>query len=87
MAAHTRWSKHDPHVHGEKMRASSPAGDQRWLDEVDPDRQLAEEERHRRARSAKRAYFAGLALRSVKARRQRVEARRETAKRDDAESA
>ena len=84
MAAHARWARHDAAAHAAKMRAASPAGDQRWLDQVDPDRELPEEERAIRADHAKKAYFAGLALRSATARRKRAEARRGSAKRGDA---
>jgi hypothetical protein len=40
-------------------------------DQVDPDRVLPEAERKRRAAQARKAYFAGLAFKSAKARRQR----------------
>jgi hypothetical protein len=43
--------------------------DQRFLDEVDPDRVLPEAERLRRAGHARKAYFARLALLSAKARK------------------
>ena len=42
---------------------------QRFEDEVDPDRELPEDERIRRAESARRAYFTRLALKSAQARR------------------
>ena len=41
----------------------------RFLDEVDPDHVLPEEERVRRATYARKAYFARLALASARARR------------------
>jgi hypothetical protein len=44
-------------------------------DQVDPDRVLPEAERKRRAAQARKAYFAGLALESAKARRQRKSAK------------
>lgn len=44
---------------------------ERFLDEVDPERQLPEEERQRRAQSARRAYFVRLALRSATVRAER----------------
>jgi len=40
----------------------------RFEDQVDPDRVLKPEERAKRARSARRAYYTGLALRSSRAR-------------------
>jgi hypothetical protein len=43
--------------------------DQRFLDEVDPDRVLPEAERLRRASYARKLYFGRLALASAKARR------------------
>ncbi|MDP8955692.1 MAG: hypothetical protein M3N24_01840 [Actinomycetota bacterium] len=45
---------------------------ERFLDEVDPKRELPEKERLRRAASARRAYFARLALRSANARARRA---------------
>lgn len=45
------------------------AFDRRFLDEVDPDRVLTEEERNRRAEHARKAYFARLTLKSIQARR------------------
>jgi hypothetical protein len=49
--------------------AARAAFNQRFLDEVDPDRVLPEAERDRRASYARRAHFAKLALKSVQARR------------------
>lgn len=45
------------------------AFDQRFYDQVDPDRTLPEAERERRAASARKAYFVRLALKSAQARR------------------
>jgi hypothetical protein len=39
--------------------------------QVDPEGKLPEDERRRRAESAKKAYFLGLAMKSAKARRRR----------------
>ncbi len=47
----------------------------RFLDEVDPERRLPEQERLRRAEHARKAYFARLALRSARARSSRVKDR------------
>lgn len=44
---------------------------ERFYDEVDPNRDLPEEERERRAAFARRAYFAELAYKSAQARRER----------------
>jgi len=41
----------------------------RFLDEVDPQRELPEHERERRAIAARKRYFSALALRSSRARR------------------
>lgn len=68
VAAHVKWSKNDPVEGTSKARA---AFDKRFLDEVDPNRELPEAERLRRAQHARSAYFARLALASAKSRRQR----------------
>lgn len=70
IAAHARWSKHDRTKGTEKARA---AAEQRFLDEVDPDRTLPEAERLRRAESARQAHFQRMAFASVKARREKGE--------------
>lgn len=62
LAAHARWAKHDRHKHAAKMRAVL---EQRFIDEVDPDRVLPEAERQRRAESARKAYFARMAFESL----------------------
>jgi hypothetical protein len=46
--------------------------EQRWDDQVDPDRQLDSVERARRAEYARKAYYVDLALQSAKARRARA---------------
>jgi hypothetical protein len=66
LAAHVSHSLHDPK---ERTRAARDKFDQRFLNEVDPDRVLPEEERERRAGHARKAYFTRLALMSAKARR------------------
>jgi hypothetical protein len=40
----------------------------KWLDQVDPDRTLPDDERNRRAKAAERAHMQALALKSSKAR-------------------
>lgn len=68
VAAHILHSKYD------SKELTQPARDkfnQRFLDEVDPDRKLPEAERQRRAEHARKAYFTALALKSAKARRRR----------------
>jgi hypothetical protein len=52
-------------------RVANPSSDAYWRRKVDPNGALPERERCTRARDAKRAYFAGLALKSAAARRQR----------------
>jgi hypothetical protein len=68
IAANTRWSKEDPTAQALKMRAGLEA---KWLREVDPNNELPEPERVRRAESAKTAYYQRLALISAKARKAR----------------
>jgi len=67
-AAFTMHSQHDPK---ETTAAGRAAFLGRFVDLVDPDRVLDETERNRRAESARKAHFTGLALKSSKARRAR----------------
>jgi hypothetical protein len=57
---------HDPREYTAKARATFL---RRFEDEVDPDRELPEPERLRRAEAARKAYFTKLALKSAQARR------------------
>jgi hypothetical protein len=66
IAANTRWSREDPTEQGRVMRAGLDA---KFLREVDPDNELPEPERHRRAECARKAFYQRLALASAKARR------------------
>jgi hypothetical protein len=68
IAAHVRWSKSDP-VEG--TASARTAFLDRFDREVDPAGQLHPDERARRAMHARKAYFARLALKSAKARRER----------------
>ncbi len=68
IAAQHRWSRENP-VAG--TAAARAAFNQRFVDEVDPERQLSEDERVRRAESARKAHFSRLALASARARRAR----------------
>lgn len=61
-------SRHDPKLTTAKARAAFLA---RFETEVDPDRVLPEEERQRRAESARKAHMARMALASARARRDR----------------
>ena len=69
MAAYRMHALHDPR---ETTRAARAAFSQRFVDEVDPKRQLPERERLRRAEAARRAYFARLAYLSARRRARRV---------------
>lgn len=66
IAAHTRWANEDPVAATERARANGPGSDDYWLAQQPAD--LPEAERIRRAKSAKSAHFARLALASSKAR-------------------
>jgi hypothetical protein len=67
LAAHTSWARtEDP---SERTRAGRVAFLDRFEREVDPDGALSPEDRKRRAEHARKAYFAGLALKSARARR------------------
>ena len=68
IAANSRWSREDPTAQGIRMRAGLEA---RFLREVDPNNELSEPERLRRAGKARQAYYQRLALASAKARRAR----------------
>lgn len=71
MAADTRWSRE-----ADRVAATKPAREGQWkrfLDEVDPDRQLPEAERQRRAESAQRAHMTRMSLAAARARRRRRE--------------
>ena len=64
-AAHTLHSKVDSSKHTEAARAAFL---QRFEKQVDPDKELPEAERFRRALQAKKAYFTNLAYKSARAR-------------------
>ena len=68
IGAYTLHATHDPR---ETTHAAREAFGRRFLDEVDPDRLLPEDERERRASYARKAYFARLALKSAQSRRAR----------------
>jgi hypothetical protein len=65
IGAHALHSKYDSRELTANARAKF---DERFLDEVDPDRTLPGAERVRRADHARKAYFAKLAYMSAKAR-------------------
>ncbi len=66
IAAYTLHSRRDPRITTKPARDAFLA---RFEREVDPDLQLDEAERRRRAEAAKKAYFSALALKSSRARR------------------
>jgi hypothetical protein len=66
-AAHASWAKtKDPAA---RTRNGAQAAFRRFEDEVDPERELPEDERYRRAKSAQRAHMSAIAQKSVKARK------------------
>jgi len=65
IAAHARWGKEDPRAGTRAARAALLA---RFVAEVDPDGVLPEQERMRRAESARKAHMTRLAFLSSKAR-------------------
>ena len=66
IGAYRLHATHDPR---DTTRNARAAFLQRFLDEVDPDRTLPEDERERRAGYARKAYFARLSRLSAQARR------------------
>lgn len=66
IAAHSKWSTTDPVAGTAKARAAFLA---KFVSDVDPNHELPEAERLRRAEHARSAHFARLALASAKARR------------------
>jgi len=66
MAAYMLHARYDPR---ETTKPARRAFNQRFLDQVDPDHCLPDRERHRRAESARRAYFTRLAYLSARKRR------------------
>src|SRR5688572_7829829 len=66
LAAYSQHSKHDVR---ETTSAARAAFLDRFVQEVDPERLLPEQERQRRAEAARRAYFQRLALASSRSRR------------------
>lgn len=72
MASHSFWASC-----ADRSAATAPARrgfEDRFLDKVDPERKLPPAERAIRAEHARKAYFAGLALRSAQSRRKAREA-------------
>jgi hypothetical protein len=77
LASHESWANTP-----DRTARSAPgrrAFNERFLDQVDPDRVLPAAERLRRAESARKAHFARMALKSANARRERAEKRKSNA--------
>lgn len=70
IAAHSKWAQQDPVV---GTAAARRAFNDRFERQVDPEGVLGEDERHRRAENARKAYFAQLALASARARQRRAQ--------------
>jgi hypothetical protein len=68
IGANSRWSREDPTEQGRILRAGLEA---KFIREVDPDNELPEPERIRRAAKARQAFYQRLALASAKARKAR----------------
>jgi hypothetical protein len=71
IAANSRWAREDPKPAMARVREHW--FEKRFIDEVDPDRLLPEQERLRRARSAMRAHMMRMALASSRSRSKRAE--------------
>ena len=72
LGAHTSWANTvDPASRTAKAREAALG---RFEKQVDPEGTMDPEERARRAEHAKKAYFAGLGLKSATARRKRAQA-------------
>jgi hypothetical protein len=69
IAANTRWSREDGKPNAVRAQAGLLA---KFVDQVDPDRVLPEDERLRRAEAARRAHMQRLAFLSSKARTSRT---------------
>jgi hypothetical protein len=68
IGAYTLHATHDPRETTAKAREALY---RKFEDEVDPERVLPDEERARRVKYARKAYYARLALKSAQARRAR----------------
>ena len=72
---HGRVGAYALHSQYDSRQITKPARDkfnERFLDQVDPDRILPEAERQRRALHARKGYFLALAIKSAKARKARA---------------
>ena len=74
----SRLAAHVQHAQGRtNTEPARKAFDERFLNEVDPDRVLPEKERLRRADHARRAYFTRLSMKAAQARRAKAESIRD----------
>jgi hypothetical protein len=71
IGAHKSWAQTDDR--SARTAPARRAANDRFENQVDPDRILAPEERARRAEHARKAHMLSLALKSARARRQRKE--------------
>ncbi|WP_445160798.1 hypothetical protein ACTXG5_21960 [Mycobacterium sp. Dal123C01] len=72
-AVHTQWAKETNRTaRTAAARGNSPSSLRYHEKQIDPDGLLLPAERRKRAESARKAYFADLALRSAKARRRKA---------------
>lgn len=68
-----RLGAHAMHAQGKTNTAPARAAfEQRFLDEVDPERVLSESERNKRAHHAQQAYMTRLSLKAVQAKRRKA---------------
>jgi hypothetical protein len=74
IAGHAFAAQHDVREHMKPAQAASPGQLPYWERQVDPDGELDEVERRRRAEHARQAHMTKLALASAKARRNRKKA-------------
>jgi hypothetical protein len=72
IGAYAALAKHGRHKMTEAARAANPSNTDYWLDKVDPEGVLGDEERRTRAVDAKKAHFARLSLKSAQARRDKA---------------
>ena len=71
IAANTRWSREDGKANAQHAQAGLLA---KFVDQIDPDHVLPEDERLRRAEAARRAHMQRLAFLSSKARARQLDA-------------
>lgn len=69
LGAHESWARTSDR--SARTAPAREAFENRFLDQVDPDRKLSAQERNRRAANARKAYFLRLALKSAQVRRER----------------